>query len=105
MDRDDGNDGRGLFINDVIPFGSYSDPPCPLVIMSSFGYPPHPSFVRVFGWKNCFATKQHNDDCLFSLSNDNVDTSDDDKEEMDHENDNDLQLHVIIKIIKTCSST
>ena len=91
MDGDDGNDGRGLFINDVIPFGSYSDPPpAPLSSCHHLATPPHPSFVRVFGWKNCFATKQHNDDCLFSLSNDNVDTSDDDKEEMVHENDKEL---------------
>ena len=85
--------------------GVIQTPPAPLSSCHHLATPPYPSFVRVFGWKNCFATKQHNDDCLFSLSNDNVDTSDDDKEGMDHENDNDLQLHVIIKIIKTCSST
>ena len=47
-----GGGGQGLFINDVINFGWYLDPPLPLVIMSSFGNPPPPPFVRIIGEKN-----------------------------------------------------
>ena len=45
---------KGLFINDVITFGGYPDPPIPLVIMSSFDYPA--PFVRVNGEENWSAT-------------------------------------------------
>ena len=45
----------GLFINDVIIFWGVSRPPLPLIIMSSFGYPP--PLLRVNCGKNCFVTK------------------------------------------------
>ena len=48
---------KGLFINDVIIFGGYRDPPFPLVIIRHFLATP-PLIARVTRDKTDFTTKQ-----------------------------------------------